>query len=174
MEDVRAQCDPRLPPMKRPLPLLLLASLLLPLAASGAETQLDNVGKLAIVTKACSRNLDAQPPQGCARLMLDQIQSNLLAVRFIARGEHPDASNQLTFAGNSKGALNCRFNRCSFNGPVELELSSLSEVIFDRNGVAEGLPKAWPVVGTCRIDASSVSCSARAIQGERWEATASY
>ena len=167
---------PPAPPMKRSLPLLLLASQLLPGAASGAEAEgrLDNVGKLAIVTKSCSRNLDGQPPQGCARLMLDQIQSNLLAVRFIARGEHPDASNQLTFAGNSKGALNCHFNRCSFNGPVELELSSLSEVIFDRNGVAEGLPKAWPVVGSCRIDTGSVSCTARAIQGERWGATASF
>lgn len=74
--------------MKRSLPLLLLANLLLPIAASGAgaEGRPDNVGKLAIVTKSCSRNLDGQPPQGCARLMLDQIQSNLLAVRFIARG----------------------------------------------------------------------------------------
>jgi hypothetical protein len=70
--------------------------------------------------------------------------------------------------------MQCKNTRCQLNEPIELELSSISEVLFDRNGVAEEMPKAWPVIGSCKIDNKSISCKARSIQGQRWEAKASF
>jgi hypothetical protein len=165
--------------MKRLFQLMLLSSLvpLIPqLAHSQGNTNnpLNNAGRLQITTSNCSRNLEEQSQGPCARLVIDQLEQRMLSIRILARGEHPDASNQLTFAGTSKEQLQCQFSRCKIATPLELELSSISEVSYDRNGVAEELPKAWPVIGTCRLEAHKLSCEARSIQGQKWQASASF
>ena len=162
--------------MKRFLPLFVLSLCLAGLfnyPALGQRTA-ENIGTLMLVTKSCSRNLEDQAQGPCSRLVLDQLQKDVISLRFIARGKQIDTSDQLTFAGTSQGSLQCKNTRCALNGPLELELSSLSEVAYNRNGVAEEMPKAWPVLGSCKLEAKSVSCKARSIQGQRWEATATF
>ncbi|MEY4356110.1 MAG: hypothetical protein RLZZ89_1178 [Cyanobacteriota bacterium] len=162
--------------MKRALSLVLLTTGLVfayqPQAI--AQKVLENIGNLTISTNNCSRNLEDQPQGPCSRVVLDQLQKDVISVRFIARGKQPDSSNQLTLAGSSLNSLECKNTRCVITGPIELELSSISEVSYNNNGIAEEMPKAWPVLGNCKLEVKSISCKARSIQGQRWEANASF
>ncbi len=134
----------------------------------------ENIGNLTIATSNCSRNLEDQLQGPCSRVVLDQLQKDVISVRFIARGKQPDSSNQLTLAGTSQNSLQCKNTRCVITGPIELELSSISEVSYNNNGIAEEMPKAWPVLGNCKLELKSINCKARSIQGQRWEANASF
>lgn len=162
--------------MKRFLPLFVLSLCLAGLfnyPALGQRTA-ENIGTLMLITKSCSRNLEDQAQGPCSRLVLDQLQKDVISLRFIARGKQPDSSNQLTLAGTSQNSLQCKNTRCVITGPIELELSSISEVSYNNNGIAEEMPKAWPVLGNCKLELKSISCKARSIQGQRWEANASF
>jgi len=162
--------------MKRFLPLFFLSLCLAGFfnyPALGQRTA-ENIGTLMLITKSCSRNLEDQAQGPCSRLVLDQLQKDVISLRFIARGKQPDSSNQLTLAGTSQNSLQCKNTRCVITGPIELELSSISEVSYNNNGIAEEMPKAWPVLGNCKLELKSISCKARSIQGQRWEANASF
>jgi hypothetical protein len=83
--------------------------------------------------------------------------------------------NQLTFVGELKPgspAMRCSQARCMPQGGMQAQLSSVSETRFDGRGLAQGLPSAWPVNGTCLVEERQVRCQAKALSGEAWTAVA--
>ncbi|MEB3177152.1 MAG: hypothetical protein VKJ87_06100 [Synechococcus sp.] len=162
--------------MKRLLPLLLLLGLG-PLQGGSASSQsvLDSMGRLEHTPTDCSRNLVIKKQNGdCARVVIDQIDREFLSVSFYARGAERDSSNKLSFGGTTNRGMVCERTRCRISGPIRLELSNASEVDYDANGIATGLPSAWPVNGSCSISSEAVRCEAKAFTGEQWQAQASF
>jgi len=162
--------------MDRLRPILATLALLAPLLldAPPARPAVEGIGRWQTSPAQCRSQLDGQPPGACQRLVIDQRLDGLLAIRFLARGAQADAASQITFAGNADGTLACARGLCRPDGPLTVVLSSLSEVEFDGNGVARELPRAWPVVGECRLDRASLSCQAKAPEGQQWQAEARF
>lgn len=162
--------------MKRLLPLLLLLGLG-PASGSSAMSQsvLESMGRLEQTTRDCSRNLVLKKQNGdCARVVVDQIDRDFLTVSFYARGAERDSSNKLSFGGTTNRSMVCEASRCRVAGAIQLELSNASEVDYDSNGIATGLPSAWPVNGSCKLSSDAVVCEAKAFSGEQWRAEASF
>lgn len=155
----------------------LLLAALAPLGPSFAGDEAASFGRWQWDARKCERNLEGQEPALCGRVKVDQAAEGLLTIRFIASGPKRDGSNLLVFVGalsEGQRPLSCRMGKCVPVGPVRAEVSSVSESSFDERGLAEGLPKAWPADGSCRVDPSEVSCEAKALSGERWRAQASF
>jgi hypothetical protein len=107
-------------------------------------------------------------------VLVDQRSAGVLRVSWPGRGGSGQAS-VLTFVGLLSGVsepMACRQAICGLSKPIELTLSTVSLSLFDARGVANGLPSAWPVNGSCRLEASRIRCEARALSGERWTASA--
>lgn len=110
----------------------------------------------------------------CGAVLVDQRSAGVLRVSWPGRGEGGLAS-VVTFVGTLAGpseAMACRQAICSFRQPIELTLSTVSQSLFDGRGVASALPSAWPVNGSCRLEARRIRCEARAFSGETWTADA--
>jgi hypothetical protein len=157
-------------------PVLTSLALLAPLVlhAPPARPAVKGIGRWQATPAECRSQLDGQPAGPCQRLVIDQRLDGVLAIRFLTRGAQPEAASQITFAGNADGGLTCASGRCRLDGPVTVVLSSLSEVEFDANGVARELPRGWPVVGECRLERTSLSCQAKAPEGQQWQAEARF
>lgn len=124
--------------------------------------------------QSCERNLAAAGAGECGAVLVDQRSAGVMRVSWPGRGGSGQAI-VLTFVGTLAGGsepMACRQAICSFNKPIELTLSTVSESLFDGRGIASGLPSAWPVTGRCRLDAKRISCEARAFGGESWTASA--
>ena len=162
--------------MDRVCPILACLALLAPLVldAPPARPAVEGIGRWQASPTTCRSQMDGQPAGPCQQLVVDQRLDGLLAIRFLARGAQAGSASQITFAGNTDGTLACGRGRCRPDGPLTVVLSSLSEVEFDGNGVARELPRAWPVVGECRLDRTSLSCQAKAPEGQQWQAEAKF
>ncbi|MGB7564171.1 MAG: hypothetical protein WBM08_05400 [Prochlorococcaceae cyanobacterium] len=159
------------------LAIAFLLAALAPLGPSFAGDEADSFGRWQWDVGKCERNLEGQEPARCARVQVDQAVEGLLTIRFIASGPQRDGSNLLVFVGalsEGQRPMRCRLGKCAPVAPVRAEVSSVSESSFDGRGLAEGLPKAWPADGSCRVEPSGVSCEAKALSGERWTAQASF
>ena len=146
-----------------------------PQGASFAGDGVEGFGRWQWSVRSCERNLEGGSAGRCGKVQVDQVQEDVLSVRFIANGPQRDSSNQLTFVGTlAKGekALRCRDALCKPSIGVQTTVSSVSERAFDGRGLAEGLPKAWPADGSCRVEPTGVLCEAKALSGEHWRAEA--
>jgi hypothetical protein len=153
----------------------LLLGALVPQGASFAGSGLEGFGRWQWDVRRCERNLEGGAVARCGKVQVDQVQEDVLSVRFIANGPQRDGTNQLTFVGTvvkGQTALRCRDALCQPVTGVQTTVSSVSERFFDARGVAEGLPKAWPADGSCRVEPTGVVCEAKALTGERWRAEA--
>jgi len=122
----------------------------------------------------CERTLPGAAAGECGTVLVDQRSAGVMRVSWPGRGGSGQAS-VLTFVGLLSGVsepMACRQAICSLSKPIELTLSTVSLSLFDARGVANGLPSAWPVNGSCRLEASRIRCEARALSGERWTASA--
>ena len=122
----------------------------------------------------CERNLAGTASGECDALLVDQRSAGVMRVSWPGRGG-PGQASVLTFVGTLAGGsepMACRQAICSLRKPIELTLSSVSQSLFDGRGVASGLPSAWPVNGSCRLDTRHIRCEARALSGETWTASA--
>ena len=107
-------------------------------------------------------------------MLVDQRSAGVMRVSWPGRGGGGQAS-VLIFVGTLAGGaepMACRQAICSFSKPIELSLSTVSESLFDGRGIASGLPSAWPVTGSCRLEARRIRCEAKAFSGESWTASA--
>lgn len=112
----------------------------------------------------------------CGRVQVDLVQEDVLTVRFIASDPRGDRTSHLTFVGSvpkGQSGLRCRDARCQPVSGLQTSVSSVSERSFDSRGVAEGLPRAWPAGGSCRVEPKGVLCEAKGPSGEHWRAEAS-
>lgn len=155
----------------------LLLAALAPLGPSFAADEADSFGRWQWDSRNCERNLEGSEPSRCARVQVDQAIEGMLTIRFIANGPKRDGSNLLVFVGvlpAGQESMRCRQGKCEPVAPVRTEVSTVSESSFDGRGLAEGLPKAWPADGNCRVEPNEVICEAKALSGERWRAQASH
>ena len=52
-------------------------------------------------------------------------------------------------------------------------MSSVSEAAFDADGIAEGVPKAWPAKeGHCKLEARQIRCTVDVVSGEKLDSQA--
>ena len=124
---------------------------------------------------SCERNLTGAGSGDCAAVVVDQRSAGVMRVSWQGRGG-PGLSSTLTFVGTLAGGsepMACRQAICGFSKPFELTVSSVSQSLFDVRGVASALPSAWPVNGSCHLDAGRIACAAKALSGEAWTAVAS-
>ncbi|MCP9850588.1 hypothetical protein [Cyanobium sp. Morenito 9A2] len=174
----RAPCAGRTRRSDRYLASLAVALLLASLAPIGSALARDDSGSFGRwqwSVGRCERNLEGLAPSSCGRVQVDQATEGMLTIRFIASGPKRDGNNVLLFVGllpKGEAPMRCRQGSCEPVGPVRAEVSTVSEHSFDGRGVAEGLPKAWPAEGSCRVALAEVSCEAKALSGERWRAQA--
>ena len=154
---------------------VLLGAVLLPPQALGRAGQ-EGFCRWELRSDNCKHSLaESVGASPCQVVQLEQRQEGLLNVKFIARGAEQGSMNQLTFVGELKPgslAMRCSQARCTPQGTMQSQLSSVSEARFDGRGIAQGLPSAWPVNGTCLVEERQVRCQAKAFTGEGWTAEA--
>jgi hypothetical protein len=154
-----------------------VALALLGLLAAGvaAPAWSESLGRWSERPAQCRRSwVDAQPGP-CASVVLDQRTAGVMRVLLLAPAAAPVAYNQLAFVGQlppGSEPMACRNGTCTLNQPIALALSSVSQGEFDGRGLARGLPHAWPVEGQCQLRPERITCEARALSGERWQAEA--
>ena len=124
--------------------------------------------------QSCERTLPGIKEADCGAVLVDQRSAGVMRVSWPGRAGSGQAS-VLTFVGVVSGVpepMACRQAICSLSKPIELTLSTVSLSLFDGRGVASALPSAWPVNGSCRLEASRIRCEAKAFTGESWTASA--
>ena len=101
--------------------------------------------------------------QACRKVQIDGLTATILSLRFVGAGERPGSSQRLTFVVSSMSSptlLNCNLGRCQLGTDSwKGRINSVSEVRYDADGLAEGVPKAWAVrEGNCRVEAGRIAC----------------
>jgi len=152
-------------------PPLLVAALLS--GGSGAQGLGDGFGRWQGQPRSCRMQLASGVRLSCRMVQLDQRNPLVLRLSLMAGGPLKGGLQELTWAGQllpASAPMRCRDGLCELSGPLQLRLASTSETQFDARGLAEGLPRVWPVTGECRIDPAAIRCEADSGRGERWMA----
>ena len=135
------------------------------------------VGRFETTGQGCRYTLSEGESGDCRVVQMDGRSATILGIRFIGRGPVRGASRSLTFVATTNGQsspLSCHLGRCrlsaaSWSGSV----SSVSEAAYDADGIAEGVPKAWPAKqGSCKLEAQQIRCTADVVSGEQLDAQA--
>ena len=120
------------------------------------------------------------PPWRCHGLQIDQRDPSVVRLGLQADLKDAPGLMALTLVGAlaaSSKPMACSNGRCQLQHPLQLRVISLALSRFDARGLAQGLPRAWPVIGTCRIDPAVLICDVQMQQNgamlpERWQINA--
>jgi hypothetical protein len=107
----------------------------------------------------------------CRSVQLDQRSPLVMRLSLLAPGALRGGLQQLTLAGQlQEGSppMRCRQGVCVPQGPLLLQLASISETQFDGRGLAQGVPRITAVQGQCRIDTAAIRCEASTELFRRW------
>jgi len=101
---------------------------------------------------------------------LDQQLAGLLSIRFLpATQDRSTPTPLLLFAGvlqPGSQPMRCRDSRCQPSWPIRVQLSALASI----NANTPGLPQARVVHGSCNLERERLLCTARNLEGSRWQA----
>ena len=154
------------------VPYLLIISLPLVAHTSSSASPVSNIGRYETSAKQCEYRLKDGSKKPCKVVQIDPKTSSLAGIRFIGRGETHGSGYQLTFVANSPTQpipLRCIAGECELNGDEKTwtaTVSSVAESMFDGRGLAQGLPRAWPVKGECKLKNNQLRCIAKAMTGK--------
>ena len=135
------------------------------------------VGRFETTSNDCRYTLSEGDSGGCRVVQIDGRSATVLGVRFIGRGPVRGSSRSLTFVTTTNGQnspLSCHLGRCRLSGTTwSGTVSSVAEAAFDADGIAEGVPKAWPAKeGHCKLEARQIRCKVDVVTGEQLDAQA--
>ena len=135
------------------------------------------VGRFEATSSGCRYSLSEGESGGCRIVQIDGRSATVLGIRFIGRGTVRGSSRSLTFVTTANGQdspLSCHFGRCSLSDTSWIGIvSSVSEAGYDADGIAEGVPKAWPAKqGQCKLETQKIRCSVVVVTGEQLDAQA--
>ncbi|EAU72873.1 hypothetical protein [Synechococcus sp. RS9916] len=148
---------------------ILATGVLLTHAGIGASSSTPTIGRLQRTTAACNTTATEGSEQRCDRIQLDRKTDSVLRVRFIGPDSRKGITRMLTFVATDAGKdlpITCRNGLCqlsttAWEGPV----MGAAEAFSNGLGIAEGLPRAWPAKGICKINSSGVECHAQLSNG---------
>lgn len=135
------------------------------------------VGRFEAAGRDCRYTLSEGEPEDCRVVQIDGRSPTVLGIRFIGRGPVRGSSRSLTFVATTTGQdspLRCHLGRCRLSDKAwSGTVSSVSEAAYDADGIAEGVPKAWPAKrGHCKLDAQQMHCTVDVVSGEQLDAQA--
>lgn len=127
------------------------------------------IGRLQTLSKSCEYRLEGGHQGPCALVELVRKGPELLFVRFTGSGPDKGSNRQLSFVAITSAEampLHCESGVCKLLAqPWQGAVSSAAESSSDRLGLAEGIPRAWPVSGRCSIEESILRCQAQLPEG---------
>ena len=135
------------------------------------------VGRFETTGQGCRYTLSEGESGGCRIVQIDGRSATVLGIRFIGRGTVQGSSRSLTFVITTNGKdspLSCHFGRCRLSDTKwRSTVSSVSEADYDADGIAAGVPKAWPArQGHCKLETQQIFCSVVVVTGEQLDAQA--
>lgn len=148
---------------------ILATGVLLTHAGIGASRTTPTIGRLQRTTTACNTKATEGSEHSCDRIQLDRKTDSVLRVRFIGPDTRKGITRMLTFvATDAKKELPitcrnglCQLSAAAWEGPV----MGAAEAFSNGLGIAEGLPRAWPAKGFCKINPAGVECHAQLSNG---------
>lgn len=148
---------------------ILATGVLLTHAGIGASSTTPTIGRLQRTTAACNTTATEGAEHRCDRIQLDRKTDSVLRVRFIGPDSRKGITRMLTFVttdGGKELPITCRNGLCqlsttAWEGPV----MGAAEAFSNGLGIAEGLPRAWPAKGVCKINPAGVECHAQLSNG---------
>lgn len=145
-----------------------IASTLWAPASSQAATAA--IGRLTVNTKHCRFVAPSNQRLSCYRIELARKTDNVLRLRFIGQGEQPGRGRSLTFVAinpEQPVPLSCKQGQCELTSKHwQGAVVGVAEAITTSLGLAEGLPKAWPAQGSCKLNKRQFTCTADLSTGE--------
>lgn len=106
----------------------------------------------------------------CRSVRLDQQLAGLLSIRFLPRAQGREtAPQQLMFAGVLQAGsqpMRCQNSRCEPQWPMRVQISAMATSSVR----TLGLPQARVVQGSCSLEQERILCTARDLEGRRWQA----
>ena len=154
--------------MRTALPGLLLAALALPVPAGRARTADQLFGRWQDQPTHCSLQRQGTSPQTCRELQLDQRDQAVLRLTLWSPGSQRGGLRQVTLVGELPAGsepMRCRNGECQLEKPLQLVLSGLSQAEFNSRGLVQGLPRTWPLQGSCQLSPALISCEAQESSG---------
>ena len=144
------------------------AAMVVPLAgllitALPLSGQAEAFGRWQQRPRSCVVEHGKAPTLRCQGVQLDQRSPEVLRLNVQAEGPARGELIQLTLVGvlvEGQQPMGCRNGACTLKHPLQLSLSTLSLVRFDGRGLAQSIPDASSVHGTCRIDPAALHCEA--------------
>lgn len=136
------------------------------------------VGRFETTSNGCRYTLSDGKSGGCRVVQIAGRSAMVLGVQFIGRGPVRGSSRSLTFVAKTESGqtspLSCHLGRCRLTGTNwSGTVTSVSEAAFDADGIAEGLPKAWPSRrGHCKLEAQQIHCRVDVVTGKQLHAQA--
>ena len=158
--------------MGRPLAMaaLLVAAAAAP-AGLRAQGLAESFGRWQQQPRSCQLVFPLGGKASCRSVQLDQRSALVMRLSLLAPGALKGGLQQLTLAGQlQEGSqpMRCRQGVCTLQGPLLLQLASVSETQFDGRGLAQGVPRITAVQGQCRIDPAAIRCEASTERSGRW------
>ena len=148
---------------------ILGTGVLLTHAGIAASNPTPTIGRLQRTTAACNTTATEGSEHRCDRIQLDRKTDSVLRVRFIGPDSRKGITRMLTFVATDAGKdlpITCRNGLCQLR-PTDWEgpVMSAAEAFSNGLGIAEGLPRAWPAKGVCKINPAGVECDAQLSNG---------
>lgn len=135
------------------------------LALPAAEAAPPAIGRMEVNTHQCSFIARTDERQPCYRIELARKTEGVLRLRFIGQGEQKGHGRILTFVAiNADQPLpvSCHQGQCELNETRwQGSVIGVAEAMTTGLGIADGLPKAWPAQGSCRLEQRRLACSAQ-------------
>lgn len=148
---------------------ILGTGVLLTHAGIAASNPSPTIGRLQRTTAECNSMAVAGTEHRCDRIQLDRKTDTVLRVRFIGPDSRKGITRMLTFVATDSGQelpITCMNGLCQLSAiPWEGPVMGAAEALSNGLGIAEGLPRAWPAKGTCKINRARVQCQAQLSNG---------
>jgi hypothetical protein len=125
---------------------------------------------LEVNTNHCSFSASSNQKLSCFRIELTRKTDNVLRLRFIGEGDHQGQGRSLTFVAINPDLplpLSCDQGQCALTAARwQGAVVGVAEAFTTSLGIAEGLPKAWPARGNCKLEQRQFTCTAEVSSGE--------
>ena len=148
---------------------ILGTGVLLTHAGIAASNPTPTIGRLQRATAACNSMAVEGTEHRCDQIQLDRKTDTVLRVRFIGPDSKKGITRMLTFVATDSGQelpITCRNGLCQLSTmPWEGPVVGAAEAFSNGLGIAEGLPRAWPAKGVCKINRARVQCQAQLSNG---------
>lgn len=143
-------------------------------ASPSAQAAPPAIGRLEVSTNHCSFGAPSAQDLSCHRIELARKTDNVLRLRFTGESEQPGRGRSLTFVAINPDhtlPLSCDRGQCTLTASRwQGAVVGVAEALTTNLGIAEGLPKAWPAQGSCKLEERQFSCTAKVSTGEVFSA----